>query len=440
MGMQQTSVQNDGRERWANACRRLIEQTARIGAASGDSTELAMQKRLMVWLSLGLLPLTSLWSVIYDVAGAPLSAAIPGLYTIVAPLNTALFARTRNLAFYRFTQLLIFLVLPWLLMLSLGGFDNSSVVIIWAALCPLSALLVDDLDQIVFWILGFVAILIVSAILQPYFAVPDLSRTFVTWFFVLNVGAVVVISFVLLYYFVMARNFFQERSEMLLLNILPREISEALKVQRQPIAAHYEESSILFADVVGFTSLAASMSPLQLVALLNEVFQCFDDLVAKYDVEKIKTIGDCYMVAAGVPRACPAHAGTIVALALEMQAAAAARRFGGRQLAFRIGVNSGPVVAGVIGHKKFIYDLWGDTVNIASRMESQGQNRCIQITRKTYELIKDEFECEAKGSIQVKGADQTEIWHVLGKKDCVAAAALISIVEVQQIRHSGRPA
>ena len=384
--------------------------------APTDSAEIALQKRLIVSLSLGLLPLTLLWSVIYFAAGAPLSAAVPGLYMIIAPINAAVFAWNRNLVVYRFVQLLTFLILPWLLMMSLGGFKNSSAVIIWAALCPLVALLLEDPRQAVCWILGFVGLLIVSAILQPFLVSVGLPETFVTWFFVLNVGAVIVIAFALLYYFVNQRNFFQERSEMLLLNILPKEISEALRAGHQPMPAQYEAASILFADIVEFTPMAATMTPLHLVDLLNEVFQCFDDLVEKYGLEKIKTIGDCYIVAAGVPRSSPNHARLIVNLALDMQAAAAERKFGDRQLSFRIGVNSGQVVAGVIGRKKFIYDLWGDAVNVASRMESHGQSRSIQITRNTYQLIKDEFVCEAKGTIDVKGIDQLETWHVLGKK------------------------
>ena len=192
-----------------------------------------------------------------------------------------------------------------------------------------------------------------SAFLQPYLTLLDLPEQFVTWFFVLNIGAVISLGFATLYYFVGQRNFFQERSEMLLLNILPKEISEALKAEQRTIAAHYDAASILFADVVAFTPMAATMTPLRLVDLLNEVFQCFDTLVEKYDLEKIKTIGDCYMVAAGVPRARPDHAKALVQLALDMQAAVAEHKFGGRQLAFRIGINSGPVVAGVIGRKKF---------------------------------------------------------------------------------------
>ncbi|MCW5723038.1 MAG: adenylate/guanylate cyclase domain-containing protein [Devosia sp.] len=388
----------------------------RVGVDPGDSSDIALQKRLAVLLFVGTLPLTILWSIVYLIAGAPLTAAIPAFYSIFTPINTALFAWSRNLGVYRFSQLLVVLVLPWLVMMSMGGFKPSSVVIIWAALCPLGALLLEELRRTLLWIVGFVLLLVASAILQPYLTPVDLPESFVTWFFMLNIGSVISITFLLLYYFVGQRNFFQERAEMLLLNILPREISEALKAEQRTIAAQYDSASILFADVVEFTPMAATMTPMRLVDLLNDVFQCFDDLVETYDLEKIKTIGDCYMVAAGVPRPRTDHAHALVQLALDMRAAVASRTFGGRRLAFRIGINSGPVVAGVIGRKKFIYDLWGEAVNLASRMESHGQSGAIQITRNTYELVKDAFVCEAKGLVNVKGASQMDVWHVLGRK------------------------
>ena len=393
----------------------LTASITRIGFDPADSHDVALQKRLVVSLSLAVLPAAVIWSAIYFAAGAPVAGFIPGSYSIIGLANTALFAVTRRLGFYRFTQLLMFLLLPWLLMMSLGGFKNSSAVIIWGALCPLGAVILEDLRRTSFWLLGFVALLAVSAIVQPYLHPVQLPESFVTWFFALNIGSVIMIGFGVLYYFVGQRDFFQERSEMLLLNILPKEISEALKDGHKTIAAHHDAASILFADVVAFTPLAAKMTPLDLVNLLNEVFQCFDDLVEKYDLEKIKTIGDCYMVAAGVPRARGDHATALVGLALDMQSAVAERTFAGRHLAFRIGVNSGPVVAGVIGRKKFIYDLWGDAVNVASRMESQGQSGAIQITRRTYDLIKDEFVCEPRGTTIVKGAGDLEVWHVLGR-------------------------
>jgi guanylate cyclase len=396
--------------------KRLFNLTGRVGADAADDDETGLRKRLAVALCVGTLPLTILWSAIYLAVGAPLAAAIPGLYSLFTLINTAIFARSRNFGFFRFTELLAILILPCLVMMSLGGFGQSSAVIVWAALCPLGSLLLEDLRRTAFWIAGFVVLLILGAIVQPYLKPADLPESFVTWFFALNLGSVIAIAFGLVYYFVAQRNFFQERSEMLLLNILPKEISKTLKAGSRTIADQYKAVSILFADVVEFSPMAAKMTPLELVDLLNEVFQCFDGLVEKYDLEKIKTIGDCYMVASGVPRARPDHASALIDLALDMQAVVAKRKFGGRELTFRIGVNSGPVVAGVIGHKKFIYDLWGEAVNLASRMESHGRSRCIQITGRTYELIKEAFDCEALGIIDVKGAGKMEIWRVIGRK------------------------
>jgi adenylate cyclase len=168
------------------------------------------------------------------------------------------------------------------------------------------------------------------------------------------------------------------------------------------------------------------MTPLELVDLLNEVFQCFDGLVEKYDLEKIKTIGDCYMVASGMPRARPDHATALVDLALDMQAAVTGRKFGGRQLSFRIGINSGPVVDGVIGRKKFIYHLWGEAVNLASRMESHGRAQCIQVTCNTYELIRHAFDCESSGLIEVKGAGAMEVWHVIARRVAIRSCCRLN--------------
>jgi adenylate cyclase len=395
---------------------KLVALAARVGANPLESGDAALQRLVMVLLAVGTLPLTILWSVIYLAAGAPLAAAAPAIYSVVTPINTILFAWTRNFRLYRFIQLFMTLALPWLVTMSLGGFGNSSAVIIWAALCPVISLLVEDLRQTLLWIVGFVLLLALSAMLEPSLKPPALPETFITWFFVLNLGSVVAIVFGLLYYFVAQRNFFQERSETLLLNILPKEISDALKVDQGAIAAHYESASVLFADVVGFTPMAATMIPLRLVNLLNEVFSAFDDLVESHGLEKIKTIGDCYMVASGVPRERADHALALVQLALDMRDALASRTFGGETLAFRVGVNSGPVVAGVIGRKKFIYDLWGATVNLASRMESHGQIGAVQITRSTYDLVGAAFDCESAGTIQVKGAGAVEVWRVIGRK------------------------
>jgi guanylate cyclase len=159
------------------------------------------------------------------------------------------------------------------------------------------------------------------------------------------------------------------------------------------------------------------MEPTELVELLNEVFSYFDLLIDKHGLEKIKTIGDCYMAASGVPRPRADHAQVLTRVALEMRDYVSQHEFQGRKLSFRIGINSGPVVAGVIGRKKFIYDLWGDVVNTASRMESHGQGGRIQITRDTYELVKHDFVCEPRGTVNVKGKGDMEVWFVNGQGD-----------------------
>lgn len=200
-----------------------------------------------------------------------------------------------------------------------------------------------------------------------------------------------------------------ERSERLLLNILPAPISARLKASGDSIADGFAEVTVLFADIVGFTELSQKLTPAELVDMLNRTFSAFDDLAESLGVEKIKTIGDCYMVAAGLPERCPDHAERIARMALGMGAALERiNREGGYSLSLRIGLHTGPVVAGVIGKRKFIYDLWGDTVNTASRMESSGKPGQIQVTRETYEKLKDLFSFENRGVIQVKGKGEME--------------------------------
>jgi len=216
----------------------------------------------------------------------------------------------------------------------------------------------------------------------------------------------------------------KERSEQLLLNILPKAIADQLKKDQKAIASAIEEVTILFADIVGFTPLSARIPPIELVSLLNEVFSIFDQLADKYKLEKIKTIGDAYMVVGGLPLPQANHAEAIADMALEMQAEM--NRFqttstlgidGLENFQIRIGINTGSVVAGVIGIKKFIYDLWGDAVNIASRMESSGSPGCIQVTEATYERLKDEYYLEKRGLVEIKGKGKMNTYWLLKKQD-----------------------
>ena len=209
----------------------------------------------------------------------------------------------------------------------------------------------------------------------------------------------------------------QEQSEKLLLNILPKPIAERLKAQQSTIADSFADVSVLFADIVGFTELSARMSPTELVKRLNVIFSHFDQLAENYGVEKIKTIGDAYMVVGGLPMPRDDHAEAIAQMALGMQAKIAKLSADtGEKLAIRVGINSGPVVAGVIGVSKFTYDLWGDTVNVAARMEATGNAGRIQVTDVTYELLKDKYLFERRGVIPVKGKGDMMTYWLLEKK------------------------
>jgi adenylate cyclase len=395
---------------------KLVAWVFTIGATPGDGDNLRLKKSLMVVLSLPFVVAGLLWGILYFSFGEKLAGSIPFSYGIFSLLSIFHFGITGKFQLFRFSQLLLVLLLPFLLMMSLGGFIGGSSVILWSLICPLGALLFDEAENALKWFLAFIGLVVFSGLIQPYLPFSsDLPATVIIFFFVINLFGVSGIIFLMLYYFNGQKNIFQEKSESLLANILPHEIATILKEDQHSIADHYENTSVLFADVVGFTGISEKLSPQELVSLLDTVFSAFDLLVEKYGLEKIKTIGDCYMVAAGVPSPREDHALALTDLAVDMRNYVSQNVIEGQNLSFRIGLNSGPVVAGVIGRKKFIYDLWGDVVNTASRMESHGQEGCIQVTRATYELIKEEFNCTSQGLIQTKGKGELETWFVEGR-------------------------
>lgn len=205
------------------------------------------------------------------------------------------------------------------------------------------------------------------------------------------------------------------QADALLLNVLPASVADRLK-QGERVAYLHDEASILFADMVNFTPFSSRLVLADLVAILNEVFSHFDELAGVYRLERIKTMGDGYLVAAGVPLPRPDHAEVLTHLGLQMCDYFNRQTFAGQRLGLRVGINSGPVVAAVIGLQRFSYDVWGDTVNIASRMQSQGRDGVVQITEATHALVKDKFRCEPGGCIVVKGKGEMNVWHVLGAR------------------------
>lgn len=407
----------------------LLQQTlpifSQIGADPNDSDELRLQKTLLTLGSFMFILAGTIWGILYFSLNEFLAGSIPLGYALFSLVSLVIFHITRRFRLFLFTQLLLILLLPFLLMLALGGFIKSSAVILWSLLSPLGAMLFDEPRQGIRWLAAYISLAVVSGFFEVHPLVSSsLSPTVITLFFILNIGCVSTISIFLLAYFVGEKNRLftllrgeQLKSENLLLNILPKEIAAILKNESRTIADHYTEASILFADMVGFTPLSAQLPPVEVVELLNEAFSYFDSLVDQYNVEKIRTIGDSYMVVSGVPNRRTDHAQALTHMALDMREYLATHTFrNGHRLSFRIGINSGPVIGGVIGKRKFVYDVWGDAVNIASRMESHGMGGTIQITGATYELICDEFVCESRGTVEIKGKGEMEVWLVISAR------------------------
>jgi adenylate cyclase len=397
----------------------LVERALSIGADPADTSDERFRRRLLVGIALIILPLGFCWGCLYWAFGEHAVALTPWGYVVGSIVSLAVFARTRNFAFLRTAQLVLILVLPALGVIMLGGLDEASNVVFWSFLAPLGAVAFGRPSRAWPWFGAFVGTIVVSLglaeVVRPDGA--DLPEGFVHTFDVLNIVAVSFVAMLLLVTFARGRDAAQERVEALLLNILPNEIAERLQRDPSTIADHFDQVSILFADVVDFTPMSSRLDAREVVGLLDRLFTSFDELVDRYEVEKIKTIGDCYMVAAGVPRQRADHAQALADLALEMRECARTclPESSTYDLRLRIGISSGPVVAGVIGRRRFLYDLWGDTVNMASRMESHGTPDMIQITRSTWKLLADDFVTESRGLVEVKGKGEVETWILVGR-------------------------
>ena len=402
-----------------------IDRAARIGADPADDEAMRSRKALLVLICLLILPIAVAWGFIYLALGT-MSGLIAWIYAGISVGALAIFSRTRDTAWLLRVELLDILLAPTLATAFVGGFVASGAVGLWGILAPLGALVFQGARAGVGWFIAFIAVFLVSGVIGELASGgrPPLPVWFQSTMIALNVAVGGLVVFGLLATFVRQREVAlgslqaeQERAEALLLNILPRSIADRLKSDPSTIADQFAEASILFADVVDFTPLAERLQPAEVVGLLDHLFTHFDDLAERYGLEKIKTIGDAYMVAAGVPTPRADHARAMALLALDMRESMRAEdEVGHLGLEIRIGINSGPVVAGVIGRKRFLYDLWGDAVNIASRMEFHGTPGRIQVTQATYELLRDEFELERRGTVSIKGRGEIETWYLIGRR------------------------
>ena len=355
---------------------------AGVGADRSDSEDVALRKAVLVISSALTACLACVWVVTFTALGLWVAAAIPFAYQLLTVLGVGALHRTHRPRALQQSQLWLSLVLPFLLQWTLGGFRNASAVCLWAFICPLGALLFVGARRAAWWMVAFAGLLALSgAIDRPLAAhAPAIPAAVIVTFVVLNLTGVTATAYVLLLYFVRARDAERARSERLLLNVLPA-----------PVAARLKRA--------------------------DGVFAAWDGLAAVHGVEKIKTIGDAYMVAAGIPAPRPDHAEAIAEMALAMgPALAAVAAATGVPLQARIGLDTGAAVAGVIGRARFSYDVWGDTVNTASRMQSHAPVGTIQVSERAGARLCRRYELIPRGTIEVKGKGPMSPYLLTGRR------------------------
>lgn len=416
----------------------FLERLRNAGVEPSDSEELRLNKQLLFFAT-GLVSAASmLWLAIYWAIGPQFSATLPYLFQLVLAGNLALYIRLGNFDFFRLSQLALFLFAPFVMQWSIGNFITGSGIILWGLLAPFGAILFFGVRESVAWFFAWVFFTALTGVFDFLLADAHASqklaislRTSVV-FFALNFIAVATIIYVLLRYSIQEKHKIQQRleeahwqllaeqyrSEKLLLNILPAPVAERLKNAEQTIADGFPAATVMFADLVNFTRVAAAMTPEQVFGMLNSIFSAFDDLCERFGLEKIKTIGDAYMAAGGLNTTTSDHTIAIADFALAMQAILHRDyRVNAAHMEVRIGISTGPVIAGVVGKHKFIYDVWGDTVNLASRITSNGLPGTIHCDAATQERLAAHFDFATPQRINLKGKGEMTIYRLLGRKN-----------------------
>lgn len=371
------------------------------------------------------------WGSIYLALDLTLPAMIPLGYVGFAAVVMLMYWVTGRFALARTAILVAWLVLPLLLQLSLGGFTSGSAVVLWSLAAPVGSLFVCP-REFGLWTGGFVGVLAVAFWAEPSVQPPpELTSDVTSVFFALNLAGVGVAVVLIVRDFLRRLQSAQEeledekaRSDALLLNVLPASIAERLKGGEETIADRLDDVTIVFADLVGFTSMTTGPSANEIVTLLDGLVAKFDRLVEVHGMEKIRTAGDGYMAVAGAPEPSEDHVAMAASLAIDILEETH-RHTGpsGETLEIRVGIDCGPVVAGVIGLKKFVYDVWGDPVNTASRMESHGVPGRIQVTDRVRERLADSFQFEDRGTIDIKGKGQMRTFFLVGREPTTQRSA-----------------
>jgi class 3 adenylate cyclase len=416
-----------------------------------DTEQEKLNKQLLIFAS-GLMGCASMvWLAIYQAMGIRFSTTVPFTYVLISAAALALYLWKGNFPLFRFIQTCLFLFVPFIMQWSIGSYISSSGVMLWALLAPVGVMIFQGARESLPWFFAYIVLTAISGFFDYYLAEgveSGVTMQSIAVFFALNFAAMSTIVYLLVSYFVRQRDKLaqrineqhellkeeQEKSERLLLNILPGPIAQRLKQQHSIIADGFADVTVMFADIVNFTRLSEEMSPRLIVGLLNEVFSHFDQLAENHGLEKIKTIGDAYMVAGGLDEhhrsAVKAededrdYSAAICSMALEMCEYMDSRSgFKRAHLQIHVGIGTGPVVAGVIGMKKFIYDLWGDTVNIASRVTAEAAASTILVDATTFRRVRHLFDFGEQLTLTVKGKGEIAAYRLVGRKALEAGGA-----------------
>lgn len=407
------------------------------GITPQDTDELRLKKTVLLFACGLMIAAAAIWLALYQSLGLPVSASMPVAFQLASLTTLVYYLCTLNFDVFRAAQLGLFLFVPFVVQWSIGNFVSASGMILWGLLAPVGAVLLYSARESIPWFAAYIVLTLATgyvdyelAWLPPKGPKVPLSTSVV--FFALNFAAMSTLVYSLLRFAYAEREKSrarmeeaharlkdeQDRSERLLLNVLPEPIAERLKRAESPIADRFADVTVMFADIVSFTRMAGRLEPVQIFALLNRLFSEFDALAEKFGLEKIKTIGDAYMVAGGLDANRKDHCAAVAELALAMRDLTTREYFVEDQaLQLRIGIASGPVVAGVVGTKKFIYDLWGDTVNIASRVTAESHPGRIQVDERTYLVLAGDFAFEAPRTLNLKGKGYTTVYELRGKID-----------------------
>jgi adenylate cyclase len=426
----------------ANPISRVLARLSERVITPHDSAEQKLHKTLLIF-ACGLMGFAAmLWLTIYHAMGIRYSATVPLIYLAVSATTLGIYIWNLNFEVFRFAQTCLYLFVPFIMQWSIGSYVTSSGVMLWALLAPIGVMIFQGPKESVPWFFAYIVMTAVSGFFDYYLAYGADRQTgmpmqTIAVFFALNFAAMSTIVYLLVIYFVREKDRLkaeldaqhgltkieQQRSERLLLNVLPATIAERLKRDSSVIADGLADCTVMFADLTDFTRLTEELPPRDMVALLNEVFSWFDQLAEDYRLEKIKTIGDAYMVAGGLLHHTTHYTEAIANMALEIRDKIGARKTPtGESLGMHIGIGTGPVVAGVIGVKKFIYDLWGNTVNMASRLSTEATAGGILVDAITYRRLRGLYQFEGPELVTVKSNRQLTSYRLIARLPEVPAA------------------